>query len=110
MNNLPASFHAHVYFHEQTLLQAKTLCEAVRDTFEIQMGRIHEKPVGPHPTGSCQLTVPYEKFAAVTSWLSLNRDGLVVFIHAETGDDLADHTKHVIWLGESIPLKTEMFE
>jgi len=105
----PESFHAHVYFDANTLAQAKILCETVRDTFDISMGRMHENPVGPHPTGSCQLTVPYEKFAAVTSWLSLNRDKLAVFIHAETGDDLADHTKHVIWLGESMVLKTEMF-
>lgn len=107
---LPQSFHAHVYFDADTLAQATALCETVRDTFDIKMGRVHEKPVGPHPCWSCQLTVPYEKFAEVTSWLSLNRDGLVVFIHAETGDDLADHTKHVIWLGESVTLKTEMFE
>ena len=106
----PESFHAHIYFDGETVEQARVLCETVRDRFEIVMGRMHEKPVGPHPCWSCQLTVPYEKFAAVTSWLSLNRDGLVVFIHAETGNDLADHTKHVIWLGESLPLKTEMFK
>jgi len=107
---LPQSFHAHVYFDENTLTQATTLCETVRDTFDIQMGRIHERPVGPHPCWSCQLTVPYEKFAEVTSWLSLNRDGLTVFMHTETGDHLADHTKHVMWLGESLPLDLSIFK
>jgi len=108
--NHPESFHAHVYFDDETIEQARALCEAARDKFEIKMGRMHEKPVGPHPTGSCQLLVPYEKFGKVTSWLSTNRDGLVIFIHAETGDDLADHTNHAIWMGEMLPLDLSIFD
>jgi DOPA 4,5-dioxygenase len=34
-------------------------------------------------------------------WLTLNRQGLTVFVHAETGEAIADHTAHVIWLGDS---------
>ncbi|MEL6997072.1 MAG: DOPA 4,5-dioxygenase family protein [Pseudomonadota bacterium] len=97
-------WHAHVYFSSDQVTQARMICEAVRDSFDVQMGRMHVDPVGPHPTGSCQLTVPPDKFADVTAWLALNRDGLTVFTHAETGDVFADHTEHVIWLGESQPL------
>jgi DOPA 4,5-dioxygenase len=32
-----------------------------------------------------------------------------VFAHAETGDDLADHTQHVIWFGPSETLDTSIF-
>lgn len=101
-------WHAHVYFEPENLDRAKALCEAVRDRFTIQMGRMHNQPVGPHPTGSCQLSVPAEKFAEVTAWLALNRDGLTVFAHAETGDAMADHTQHVVWLGESQPLRLDV--
>ena len=103
-------WHAHVYFQPEQLDQARAVCEAVRDTFDIQMGRMHAEPVGPHPTGSCQLTVPPEKFADVTAWLALNRDGLTVFTHAETGDVMADHTQHVVWLGESQPLRIDVLK
>ncbi|MEM7212292.1 MAG: DOPA 4,5-dioxygenase family protein, partial [Pseudomonadota bacterium] len=96
-----SGWHAHVYFGPEQVDRAKAVCEAVRDSFGVQMGRMHVEPVGPHPTGSCQLTVPPEKLADVTAWLALNRDGLTVFTHAETGDVMADHTRHVVWLGES---------
>ena len=72
------------------------------------MGRLHVQPVGPHPTGSCQLTVPQAHFQDVMSWLALNRDGLTVFAHAETGDVMADHTRHVLWLGESQKLRIDV--
>lgn len=101
-------WHAHVYFEPDQLDRACAVCEAARDRFGIQMGRMHVDPVGPHPTGSCQLTVPPEKFSDVTSWLALNRDGLTVFTHAETGDVMADHTQHVVWLGESQALRIDV--
>jgi aromatic ring-cleaving dioxygenase len=31
----------------------------------------------------------------------VNRNGLTVFAHAQTGDALKDHTDHVLWLGPS---------
>jgi DOPA 4,5-dioxygenase len=41
-------------------------------------------------------------------WLALNRDGLTVFVHPETGNALADHSAHVIWLGDSQALKLDV--
>ena len=32
-----------------------------------------------------------------------------IFAHAETGEDLADHTQHVIWFGESEKLDLSIF-
>ena len=101
-------WHAHVYFAADQIDRARAVCETARDLFGIAMGRMHPAPVGPHPTGSCQLTVPPEKFADVTAWLALNRDGLSVFTHAETGDVMADHTEHVIWLGDSHALRIDV--
>jgi len=103
-------YHAHVYFDASTLEKAHRICEAARDEFEIEMGRVHEKPVGPHPDWSCQLRVPHEKFADVTRWLMLNRDGLVVLIHPETGDHLKDHTDHAVWMGAVRPLELSIFK
>jgi DOPA 4,5-dioxygenase len=33
--------------------------------------------------------------------MALNRNGLTIFAHTSTGEDLADHTEHVIWFGPS---------
>jgi len=103
-------YHAHVYFDAATLAQARRLCEACRDTFGIVMGRMHEKPVGPHPDWSCQLLVPHDKLGDVLRWLMLNREGLNVLIHPETGDHLKDHTDHAVWMGAVRPLDVSMLK
>lgn len=104
------SYHAHVYFGPDTVDQARALCEAVRDAFPgVEMGRVHEKEVGPHPRWSCQLSFDPELFDRVIPWLALNRGGLTVFIHPNTGDALADHRDHALWMGELLELKLEMF-
>ncbi|MEZ5668089.1 MAG: DOPA 4,5-dioxygenase family protein [Alphaproteobacteria bacterium] len=97
-------FHAHVYFSEETAEQARLLCEAARDRFGAVMGRMHRRPVGPHPVWSCQLAFPPALFGTLVPWLALNRDRLVVFVHPETGDALADHTRHALWMGQMLPL------
>ncbi|KAA8699843.1 DOPA 4,5-dioxygenase family protein [Pseudomonas cannabina] len=97
-------YHAHVYFNAQTLDQARALCEAAAEKFAVQMGRVHQKRVGPHPEWSCQLAFGHEQLADITLWLALNRDGLVVFMHPLTGDELRDHTDHAIWMGAVRPL------
>ena len=100
-------YHAHVYFYADTRDEARAIREAVEARFEMRMGRWHEKPVGPHPCWSYQIAFAPEQFAEVVPWLALNRRGLIVFIHPETGDDLADHTKHAIWMGDRQELELE---
>ena len=97
-------WHAHVYFNADTLAQARTLCEAAAAAFPLKMGRVHEKPVGPHPDWSCQLAFKAALFADVIPWLTLHRGGLVVFIHPITGNDLVDHRDRAIWMGAVRPL------
>jgi aromatic ring-cleaving dioxygenase len=94
-------YHAHVYYDAATRPQAEKLVQAAGETFGVKVGRMHDNPVGPHPRGSCQLTVPIGKFAEVIPWLIENRKGLTVFTHAQTGNAIKDHTDHVVWLGPS---------
>jgi aromatic ring-cleaving dioxygenase len=98
-------YHAHVYFDAATRAQAEKLVQAAGEKFGVKVGRMHDNPVGPHPRGSCQLTVKSDQFAAVIPWLVLNRKGLTIFTHAQTGNALRDHTDHVVWLGPSETLK-----
>ena len=102
-------FHAHIYYDPEEVEQAQALAAAAQARFPIAVGHFHLRPVGPHPRGSVQLTVPADLFGDVAQFLALNRGPLTIFAHAETGDDLADHTKHVIWFGESEPLDLSIF-
>ena len=105
-----SSFHAHVYFDGSSFEQADQLCDEAGRRFKLSVGRKHKKPVGPHPCWSCQLTFGAENFGSVVPWLALNRNGLTIFIHANTGDDLKDHTEHTIWMGKMEPLNLGMFK
>ena len=104
------SYHAHVYFDTATLDQARALCTAAAATFPVKMGWMHERPVGPHPMGSCQLSFQPEVFADIIPWLALNRDGLIIFTHPETGNHLENHRDHGIWMGGMPDLKLDMFQ
>ena len=98
--NLITGYHAHVYFDESTCDRATALCEEAGKLFSVRVGRVHRKPVGPHPCWSCQLAFDREQHADLLSWLALNRQGLIVLIHPLTGNDLKDHTDYASWMGE----------
>ena len=103
------SYHAHIYYDAGSIDRARAVIDAACAEFEVVRGRMHEKPVGPHPMWSCQLAASPEVFAALLPWLALNRDGLIVFSHPDTGDALADHRDHAIWLGGCPDLRLDIF-
>ena len=102
-------FHAHIYFDADQLDRAQALARAAQQRFNVPVGHFHRNPVGPHPRGSCQLTVRPEQFGDFAQWIALNRDGLTIFAHTSTGDDRSDHTEHVIWFGPSETLDLSIF-
>lgn len=102
-------FHAHIYFDPGEVDQAKALAAEVQRRFGVAVGHFHLKPVGPHPRGSVQMTVPTERFGDVATFLSIGRQGLTIFAHASTGDDRADHTANTIWFGPSETLDLSIF-
>lgn len=103
-------FHAHIYFDEAELSRAQEFARLAKENFGVPVGRFHTKPVGPHPRGSCQLTLKVDQIGPFTIWAAENRGELTIFAHGLSGDDLADHTQHVIWFGQSEPLDLSMFQ
>lgn len=98
-------YHAHVYFDAATRERAWALRERVTSVFpEAQIGRFHERNVGPHPRWSFQIAFAPAAFDRVVPWLMLHREGLTVFLHPETGDQLTDHAERAVWMGELLPL------
>jgi aromatic ring-cleaving dioxygenase len=102
-----SGYHAHVYYDAATKAAAAEIREAVERRFEVTMGRWHDAPIGPHPSGSYQIAFAPELFGELVPWLALNRRKLTVLVHPDTGDALSDHSAHVIWLGASRPLKLD---
>jgi DOPA 4,5-dioxygenase len=101
--SLVKSWHAHVYFNASTRDAAWQLREEIGSRFSdiLQLGRFHEKPVGPHPQWSYQLAFEPGQFAVIVEWLTLNHGALDVFIHPNTGDALRDHREAAVWIGRS---------
>lgn len=103
-------WHAHVYYDEDTRETAAEVREALEANFDVELGRWRDKPVGPHPMCSYQVAFKPEDFSEVMSWLALNREDLIIFIHPNTGDDLIDHVEYDIWMGDKLDLNPEWIE
>ncbi|WP_439587346.1 DOPA 4,5-dioxygenase family protein [Hydrogenophaga sp.] len=103
------SWHAHVYFGAEMRDAAWALREVITTELgsRVQVGRFHEKPVGPHPAWTFQVAFDASEFAHVASWLALNHGTLDVLFHPNTGDALSDHRDAALWLGKSYPLILE---
>lgn len=107
---LAPAYHAHIYFDAGSREKAWGLRERISLEFTgAEVGRFHEKNVGPHPRWSCQIKFSLELFSTIVPWLMLNRDGLTIFLHPLTDDELADHERFPIWMGEMLPLDLSMF-
>ncbi|MBW4690909.1 MAG: 4,5-dioxygenase [Lyngbya sp. HA4199-MV5] len=98
------SFHAHVYFNPTTRETAARVREGLGDRFDVQLGRWHETLVGPHTQPMYQVAFAPDQFANVVPWLMLHREGLDILVHPNTGDAVADHTDHALWLGEKLAI------
>src|SRR5262249_43444244 len=102
-------YHAHIYYDPATTRdQAARLRERVAVAFpEATIGRWHDELVGPHLKSMYQVAFPRTLLASFLPWLMLNRDGLTILVHPETGNAYVDHTEHAAWLGGMLPLKVE---
>ena len=98
-------FHAHIYYDAGTRPIAEALREAITAQFTTELGRWHDEPVGPHTVSMYQVAFAPEQFGRLVPWLMLNRGGLDILVHPQTGDAYADHTEHAAWLGTKLPLK-----
>ncbi len=106
-NTIIKGYHAHVYFDNDTVEQARALRERIDEEFDYAVGRFHEKNVGPHPRWSFQIAFKADAFGTIVPWLALHRKGLTVFVHAVSGADIYDHTELVMWLGESVEINLD---
>jgi DOPA 4,5-dioxygenase len=104
------SYHAHVYFDGVAQRRiAEALRDGVAERFAIYVGRLIDRPIGPHPTPMFELGFEPADFATVVPWLMLNRNGLSILVHPNTGDARRDHLENSLWLGERLPLVVDPY-
>ena len=101
-------FHAHVYYDPSTREVAARVRDGVAAQFDVELGRWHDKPVGPHPQSMYQVKFAPEQFGVVVPWLMLHHEGLDVLIHPSTDDAVGDHTDRALWLGEKLALNVDV--
>jgi DOPA 4,5-dioxygenase len=103
-------YHAHIYYDPVASRdRAALLRERVAAAFpQVILGRWHDVPVGPHPQAMYQIAFPRALIASLLPWLMLNRDGLTILLHPETGDAYADHAEHAVWFGAVLPLRLDV--
>ena len=102
------SYHAHIYFEgaEERRI-AEILREEIAQRFTVRIGRWHDRLVGPHTRPMYQLAFLPEEFPRLVPWLMINRRGLAVLIHPNTGRPKSDHLTHALWLGEILDVAGE---
>lgn len=98
-------YHAHVYYDVATRDTAAHVREAIEQGFKVVMGRWHDHPVGPHPQAMYQVKFEPAEFPRLVPWLMLNRAGLDVLVHPNSGDAYADHAINAMWLGHKLRLR-----
>jgi aromatic ring-cleaving dioxygenase len=101
-------YHAHVYYDPATKERAALLRQWVEDRFVMRMGSWHDEPVGPHVQAMYQIAFAPELFPTLVPFLMMNRMGLTVLVHPQSGRPRDDHTVNAMWLGEVLPVKTEV--
>ncbi len=94
-----------MYFDGASREAAARLREGIAQAFpDAVLGRWHDVPVGPHPQAMYQVAFAPALFPALVPFLALNREGLTVLVHPDTGRQRADHAHHALWMGAVLPL------
>ncbi|HEY3675224.1 MAG TPA: DOPA 4,5-dioxygenase family protein [Candidatus Tumulicola sp.] len=103
--NIIESYHAHVYFSgDDQRRAAAALREEIGRRFPVWVGTLWDKPIGPHPLPMFEIAFETHRFAEIIPWLMLNRTGLAVLVHPNTGRPRRDHLNDSLWLGEVLEL------
>jgi aromatic ring-cleaving dioxygenase len=110
-----APWHAHVYYDEAERPAAASLrdrFEALRESGSppriLYVGRLSDRPVGPHPVPQFEVHFRGEDRDAMVAQIAAS--GLRALIHPLTDDDLADHTRLAVWIGSPLALDLSVLD
>ena len=103
-------YHAHIYYDPASKDRAALLRQWVEQRFagRMRMGSWHDEPVGPHVQAMYQIAFPPDLLPSLMPFLMLNRMGLTILLHPQSGRPRDDHTLNAVWMGQILPVKTEV--
>ena len=105
-------FHSHIYFDANT----RTSVSALRETLirelphSVQVSRLVDRPIGPHPTPMFELGFSYSDYPAVRALLEAHHGIHTALIHQVTGDEVWDHTEGAEWIGKPVELNIQFLK
>jgi aromatic ring-cleaving dioxygenase len=103
------SYHAHIYFRSAPERQHALVVRTwIGERFNVQLGRVHDIAIGPHSVPMYQIAFSREVFAELVPWLMINRGGLSVLVHPNTGRALTDHIVNPLWFGEPLAIRQDV--
>ena len=104
-----ALYHAHIYYSAQQRASADELRKTLSGDPQILfVGRMMDRPVGPHPLP--QFEVHFLEPSVATVIAAIEASGFTALVHPLTHDDLADHTSLARWIGEPLELDTSVLD
>lgn len=95
------SYHAHIYFDEDTHAKAALLRKWVAERFHVELGNWNREPRGPHVTPSFYFGFTNDLLPVIVPWLQLNSLGLTILLHPNTEDPRADHLHYALWVNRA---------
>lgn len=107
--SLREDFHAHIYFTAETRDSVLALRQELESSpdLPVDLQPVRETPMGPHPTPMFNAHIDRRDLGVVAYWLMRHHGPHSILVHPNTGDDLADHTRHALWLGEPLDLNLD---
>ncbi len=98
------SYHAHVYFDEDSHAKAALIRKWAAERFSVELGNWNLEPRGPHVTPSFYFGFANDLLPVIVPWLQLNSLGLTILLHPNTEDPRADHLYYALWVNRSQPV------
>ena len=98
------SYHAHIYFDEDSYAKAALIRKWAAERFSVELGNWNLEPRGPHVTPSFYFGFTNDLLPVIVPWLQLNSLGLTILLHPNTEDPRADHLYYALWVNRSQPV------
>ncbi|CAN5305073.1 hypothetical protein BH10PSE2_BH10PSE2_27800 [soil metagenome] len=98
------SYHAHIYFDDDTYEKAALIRQWAMERFPVELGNWNLQPRGPHVTPSFYFGFTNDLLPLIVPWLQLNSLGLTILLHPNTNDPRADHLYYALWVNRAQPV------
>ena len=104
-------YHAHIYWENDTeKKEALSLRLTLHDN-GCGLGRIKEKPIGPHPLPMYQVMYDANNKDFIENYLQQFSKKISILLHEDIGtDNKRDHTEGARWIGKKLKLNLEVFD